>query len=240
MNRKTLLSIGSALVAIGVMSVAGYGCGDDDDAVTKTDSGTTTPETGTTETGTPDTGTTKPAPPTLGAQIDRLGRPAINTALNHTFDPDTAAAGAAKNAYNADSNQATWAATYRGQTSANLAVLDSLDRDCNNQFLASGDAGAQNSNLLKYGALGGVTADDRLWIDTAGTTCTTYLAVEGQATGLIPNTDCGGRGLGYDVIDVTYSAAAIGNVTGVSDGIAADTAKTSGTAFPFLANPVTQ
>ena len=48
MNRKTLLSIGSALVAMGVMSVAGYGCGDDDDAVTtKTDSGTT-PETGTT------------------------------------------------------------------------------------------------------------------------------------------------------------------------------------------------
>ncbi len=240
MNRKTLLSIGSALVAIGVMSVAGYGCGDDDDAVTKTDSGTTTPETSTPETGTPDTGTKNPAPPTLGAQIDRLGRPAVNTALNHTFDLNSAAKGAAKDAYNKDSTQATWGATYVAQTSANLAVLDGLDQDCNNQFLASKDAGAQNSNVAKYGTLGGVTADDRLWLDTAGATCTTYLAVEGQATGLIPNTDCGGRGLGYDVIDVTYSAAAIGNVTGVTDGITADTAKTGGVAFPFLAAPLTQ
>lgn len=241
MNRKTLLSIGSALVAIGVMSVAGYGCGDDDDAVTtKTDSGTITPDTGTPDTSTPDTGAKNPAPPTLGAQIDRLGRPAINTALNHTFDLDAGSKGAAKDSYNKDSNQATWGASYTAQTSANLAVLDGLDQNCNNQFLASGDAGAQNSNLLKYGTLGSVTADDRLWIDTAGATCTTYLAVEGQATGLIPNTDCGGRGLGYDVIDVTYSAVAIGNVTGVSDGIAADTAKTSGTTFPFLAAPLAQ
>ncbi len=240
MNRKTLLSIGSALVAIGVMSAAGYGCGDDDDAVTKTDSGTTTPETSTTDTGTPDTGMKNPAPPTLGAQIDRLGRPAINTALNHTFDPDTTAAGAAKDAYNKDTAQATWSATYTGQMAANLAVFDGLDRNCNNQFLASQDAGAQNSNVAKYGALASVTADDRLWIDTAGTTCTTYLAVEGQATGTIPNKDCGGRGLGYDVIDVTYSAAAIGNVTGVSDGISADPLKTGGTAFPFLAMPLTQ
>ena len=239
MNRKTLLSIGSALVAIGVMSVAGYGCGDDDDAVTKGDSGTTTPETSTPETGTPDTGTKNPAPPTLGAQIDRLGRPAINTALNHTFDPNSTTAGAAKNAYNADSNQATWSATYAAQGAGNLAVFDGLDRNCNNQFLASGDAGAQNSNIAKYGTLASVTADDRLWLDTAGATCTTYLAVEGQATGTIPNTDCGGRGLAYDVIDVTYSATAIGAVSGVTDGISADTAKTSGTAFPFLAAPLT-
>lgn len=240
MNRKKLLSIGSALVAIGVMSVAGYGCGDDDDAVTKTDSGTTTPETSTPDTGTPDTGTTKPTPPTLGAQIDRLGRPAINTALNHTFDPDAGSAGAAKNAYNQDTAQATWSATNTAQFAGNLAVFDGLDRDCNNQFLASKDAGAQNSNVAKYGTLAAVTADDRLWLDTAGVTCTTYLAVEGQATGTIPNTDCGGRGLGYDVIDVTYSATAIGAVSGVTDGISADTAKTSGVAFPFLATPLTQ
>src|SRR5262245_18783462 len=31
-----------------------------------------------------------PAPPALGAQIDRMGRPVINTALNAAFLPDTA------------------------------------------------------------------------------------------------------------------------------------------------------
>ena len=32
-----------------------------------------------------------PAVPTLGAQLDRMGRPAVNTALNHGFDPSAAA-----------------------------------------------------------------------------------------------------------------------------------------------------
>jgi hypothetical protein len=238
MNRKTLLSIGSALIAIGVMSVAGYGCGDDDSTATaKTDAGGGTETSIGTDTGTPDTGTKAPPPPALGAQIDRLGRPAINTALNHTFDPNAATRGAAKDAYNQDSNQATWGTSYTGQQAANLAVFDSLDRDCNNQFLASKDAGAQNSNLAKYGTLASVTADDRLWIDTAGTTCTTYLAVEGNATGLIPNTDCGGRGLGYDVIDVTYSVVSVGSPAGVTDGVTADATKTGGTTFPYLAPP---
>src|SRR5438045_6193332 len=42
-----------------------------------------------------------PAPPALGAQIDRMGRPAINTALNNTFNADAASKGKAKDAYNA-------------------------------------------------------------------------------------------------------------------------------------------
>jgi len=239
MNRKTLLSIGSALVAIGVMSVAGYGCGDDDDAVTtKTDSGTPTTETGTTETGTPDTGTKNPAPPTLGAQIDRMGRPAINTALNNVFNPDAGTAGAAKDNYNKDSNQATWSATYVAETSKNLAIFDSLDTVCGNQFLANPDGGSPNhGNTAVYGGFGGVTADDRLWLDANGATCNTYLAVEGQATGLIPNTDCGGRALKYDVIDITYSAVAVGGIMGVGDGIDADPVKTAATAFPYLSGP---
>src|SRR5512137_1017584 len=99
MNRKTLLSIGSALVAVGVMSVAGYGCGDDDDEVTtKKDASTPTAEAGTPETGT-DGGSKPPAPPMLGAQLARTGRPAINYALNHTFEAD---AGAAKDDYDKD------------------------------------------------------------------------------------------------------------------------------------------
>jgi hypothetical protein len=239
MNRKTLLSIGSAFIAMGVMSVAGYGCGDDDDAVTtKTDSGTTT-ETGTgTETGTPETSTPNPAPPALGAQIDRMGRPAINTALNNTFNADTAAQSAAKDAYNKDTDLANWSKTFGAETSKNLATLDGLDGVCGNQFLVNvTDAGPNYENARVYGGLGGVTADDRLWLDTNGATCNTYLAVEGQATGLIPNTDCGGRALKYDVIDITYSAAAKGTIIGVGDGIDADPVKTAATAFPFLSAP---
>src|SRR5258706_2519811 len=48
-----------------------------------------------------------PAAPSLGPQIDRLGRPAINTVLNHGFDP-TAAAGSAKDAYNLDGSKGGW------------------------------------------------------------------------------------------------------------------------------------
>jgi hypothetical protein len=239
MKRKTLLSLGSALVAIGVMSVAGYGCGDDDTATATKDSGpVVNPEGGPTpEAGKSETGPTNPAPPALGAQIDRMGRPAINTALNHTFDPIATTKGAAKDAYNQDNAQAGWSAKYTAEQSGNLAVFDGLDRNCGNQFLASQDAGS-TTNTEVYGVLASVTADDRLWLNTAGASCTTYLAVEANATKIIPNTDCGGRGLSYDVIDSTYSVVAIGAVAGVGDGIDADPAKTGGTTFPFLAAPV--
>ena len=98
MNRKALLSLGSALVALGVMSVAGYGCGDDDTASPNKDSGPIVqPEGGPRpEAGGNETGTTIPAPPSLGAQIDRMGRPAINTALNATFELDAGTKGAKK------------------------------------------------------------------------------------------------------------------------------------------------
>ena len=234
MNRKTLLSIGSALVAFGVMSVAGYGCGDDDDIISK-DSGTT-PETSAPETGT-DASNKPPGPPTLGAQINRMGRPAINTALNHVFDADAGGAGTAKDDYNKDTDQAGWRAKYIGETSKNLAIFDGVDQVCGNGLLVNNDAGPSFENTKVYGALGGVTADDRLWLDVNGATCDMYLAVEGQATGAIPNADCGGRALKYDVIDVTYSAASKGTTSGVSDGITADPIKTAATAFPFLADP---
>jgi hypothetical protein len=240
MNRKTLLSIGSALVAIGVMSVAGYGCGDDDDGVTtKPDSGT--PETSVPDTGVPDSSTAPPKPPTLGAQIDRMGRPAINTALNNVFNPDPATQGAAKDKYNQDSDQANWSKTYTAETSKNLAILDSLDGVCGNQLFADSDAGSAGPNFENtkvYGTLGTVTADDRLWLNAGGDSCNVYLAVEANATKFLANNDCGGRALKYDVIDVTYSAAAVGAVTGGTDGIDADPVKTAATAFPYLAPPV--
>src|SRR5450755_4510936 len=53
-----------------------------------------------------DGGNNFPAMPALKTtQVDRMGRPAINTALNHVFDPTTNADGGAgavaKDAYNA-------------------------------------------------------------------------------------------------------------------------------------------
>ena len=252
MNRKTILSIGSALVALSVMSVAGYGCGDDDTASPTKDSGTViTPEAGGNETGPgTDSGTKNPAPPTLGAQIDRMGRPAINTALNGTFDPNPTTKGAKKDAYNQDNAQAGWNPKYIPEQAGNLAVFDSLDTKCGNQFLAAKDAGDNAGNTKVYGTLASITADDRLWLNTAATSCTTYLAVEanfGATNGLLPaglaNNDCGGRSLQFDVIDTTYSIVATGT-TGlpgamgtVSDGVDADPVKTAATAFPYLAPP---
>ncbi|MDB5214605.1 MAG: hypothetical protein JWO86_2532 [Myxococcaceae bacterium] len=252
MNRKTILSLGSALVALGVMSVAGYGCGDDDTATPTKDSGTVvTPEGGTMETGTPETSTPIPPPPALGAQIDRLGRPAINTALTGTFDPNPTTKGAKKDAYNQDNAQAGWNPKYIPEQAANLAVFDGLDTKCGNQFLAQ-DAGVNGGpNTAVYGALAGITADDRIWLNTAATTCNTYLAVEanfaathGLISPLLANMDCGGRTLGYDVIDITYSIVATGGIgtpgaaTTVSDGVNADPVKTAATAFPYLAAPL--
>ncbi len=252
MNRKTILSVGSALVALGVMSVAGYGCGDDDTASPTKDSGTViTPEGGGSEGGPgTDSGPNNPAPPALGAQIDRLGRPAINTALTGTFDPNPTTRGAKKDAYNQDNAQAGWNPKYIPEQAANLAVFDSLDTKCGNQFLAQDAGAAGGPNTKVYGALAGITADDRLWLNTAATSCATYLAVEANfaAThGLIPpslaNNDCGGRSLGFDVIDITYSIVATGGIgtpgaaTTVTDGVSADPVKTAATAFPYLAPP---
>ncbi len=258
MNRKTIVSLGSALVALGVMSVAGYGCGDDDTASPTKDSGTVImPEGGPgAETGPgTDTGTKNPAPPTLGAQIDRLGRPAINTALTGTFDPNPTTKGAKKDAYNQDNAQSGWNPKYIPEQAGNLAIFDSLDSidaktGCGNQFLAQ-DAGAKGGpNTAVYGALAGITADDRLWLNTAGTSCATYLAVEanfaathGLVSPTLANTDCGGRSLAFDVIDITYSIVATGGIgtkgapSTISDGVDADPVKTAATTFPYLAPP---
>jgi hypothetical protein len=188
-----------------------------------------------------------PPPPVLGAQIDRFGRPAINTALNHSFDPDASSAGAAKDKYNADTDGGAWVAEYSPEFQKNLAILDSLDTTadggpgCGNQPFAQDDAGA-----LRYATLAGVLANDKLWINTAATTCSQYLGVELIATGVLPNdggvdggptNECGGRMLSYDVIQTTYSIVAGVGLSGFGSGVSAVATKTSGTTFPYLAPP---
>jgi hypothetical protein len=187
-----------------------------------------------------------PPPPTLGVQIDRFGRPAINTALNHSFDP-TAAAGTAKDNYNADTMESTWVASYKAEFAKNLAILDSLDttddagNGCGNQLFAGPTADAG-----RYDFFASVLANDRMWVNTAATSCSQYFGVELIATGVLapdagpdggPTNECGGRKLTYDVIQTTYSAAALGAVSGFGSGVNAVASKTNGTTFPFLAPP---
>ena len=214
-----------------------------------------------------------PAAPTLGAQIDRLGRPAINTALNHAFDPTAASKGAAKDAYNQDTAIASWPTTYVAGTNNfafNLALIDAVDYGlsctngtcgagtggCGNQALYNGNlSGGGTAAATSYDTLATVLADDELYVDTRNGTCSLpsnggYLAVEftfAQNPGTAALT-CGGRAPSYDVMAVTYTAAAIG-IGGfkVSDGSfaavvggltnVAPHGDTSDTTFPFLGPP---
>lgn len=228
-----------ALLAAG--SAFAYACNGDN---TQNDGGT---DSGPADTGNPDVnktdggdGSTLPPPPTLKTQIDRMGRPAINTALNHVFDTDAGTQGAAKDSYNADKAVAGWKGAYSGEFIKNLPVFDALD-----SFIDGGGCGNQAAYGLvttpsPYAALAGLAADDQLYMDSSKSTCAVYLGVELNATNIVPNTDCGGRTLKEDVMDTTYGAVS-GVLTGVSDGIGADAgevvAKTSGTTFPYLAAP---
>jgi hypothetical protein len=91
----------------------------------------------------PDTGSGSggfPAAPTIGTQVDRIGRPAVNTLLNNGFNPNTGSAAAAKETYNKDATPATWVATWRGVFAPNLAVIDALDSGiCKNGICESGE-----------------------------------------------------------------------------------------------------
>jgi hypothetical protein len=188
-----------------------------------------------------------------------MGRPGINTALNHEFDePDAGTSGPAKDSYNADPNIANWKTTYGAAFAHSLAILDALDTKtvagdgCGNQF---------GYNLAGqgtfYAAVAGLMGDDQLYVDTSKTTCTQYLAVELNALQAFPNTDCGGRKItgsagtgpifGYDVMNITLQVVAglaitdagLGVQEQVTDGpTTAVAAKTTGTTFPYLAAPM--
>ncbi|MGH7282768.1 MAG: DUF4331 family protein [Polyangiaceae bacterium] len=240
-NTHLLFTALAAIAAAGVFSLAG--CSGDDTSGTGpgTDSGTVGDTGPGTDSGKVDAG--PPAPPTLGTQIDRMGRPAINTALNHAFDIDATAKGNAKDAYNQDTGESGWQLAYTPQFAVNLGILDSLDTLAN----ASGGPtscivptnGCGCGNQLGFSAsqgyvpLAGLLADDRLYVNTAPTTCLAYLAVEANALNIQPNADCGGRRLGDDIIDTTYSAA-----TGIAfgDGVSAPGSAPL-TTFPYLADP---
>lgn len=223
-------------VSLAVTVAAVQGCGDDTDPPPNTTTTTTgTGGAGGSGGGAGGTGGNNVVPPpAIGAQIDRFGRPAINTALNKTFSTDMAMKDAAKDTWNKDANAATWGATFGPEVAVNLAILDSLDTVCGNQPLAA----PEPITPTRYAGLAGALADDRLWVNTAGTACGQYLAVEADAALGVENADCGGRTLAYDVIDVSYSVLAAGDLTeAVTDGVEAIPDEVNGEIFPYLAAP---
>lgn len=171
-----------------------------------------------------------PPVPSLGRQIDRMGRAGVNTALTDPFNLNKAASDAVKDAYNA-APQSQWS-SYVPRIATHLAILDGLDTVCGNQLLAGASAAAG-----RYNTLATVLADDQIYVNTGSGTCTQYLAVEANAVG-IANNDCGGRTPLYNTIDVTYSVLAAGALSGVTNGITSDAdARASTTDFPFLTAP---
>ncbi len=177
---------------------------------------------------------TPPPKPALGAtQIDRMGRAGVNTALTDPFDIVAGMTpNQVKDSYNLLSDPSTWSGHFKGNIATNLAILDSLDTVCGNQLLAGASAVAG-----RYDTLASVLVDDRLYVRTDKTTCMTYLGVEANAVG-VTNDDCGGRTPLYNTIDVTYSALAIGQFSGVTNGFTSDSeGNPNATTFPFLGTP---
>jgi hypothetical protein len=144
----------------------------------------------------------------VSGQVDRMGRPGINTALI-----DLLRDSGKKDQYNKAEDPQTWPPLFQSEMQTNLAALDTLD-------------GHTGNTLLPPATAASVLVDDRLVIDVSKTTCDAYLAVEVGAN------QCGGRTLRRDVIDDTLGAI-VG--PGVSDNVGFDSTLLSD--FPFLGDP---
>ncbi|HZS41227.1 MAG TPA: DUF4331 family protein [Polyangia bacterium] len=192
-----------------------------------------------------------PAAPTLGAQIDRMGRPGINTAIVDPFWDDGVQTidqhHAKQDAYNAASNPQSWSTTAIGATTvlplfkAIIAAYDGLDTGLATAPNTCGNQLGYTSPISStpYVTLATVLADDELYLDTTHTACTAYLGAEANALGLT-NTDCGGRALSYNTIDITYNVLVIGTATTtpITSGVGSDgDGSPSDTAFPYLGAP---
>jgi hypothetical protein len=143
-------------------------------------------------------------------QIDRNGRPGINTVTINSVTPDTGL----KDAYNRAANPAEWAGLFQQEMTTSLTILDGVD-------------GITGNGLLPPATLASVLVDDRLVVNTSIPTCDQYLAVELGVAG-----QCGGRTMQRDVIDDSLGAV-VG--PGVKDNVADDS--TYRDDFPFIGAP---
>lgn len=140
-------------------------------------------------------------------QFDRMGRPAITTALINLLGTSPGL----KDDYNLNADRSSWADAYADEIAFNAGALDTLD-------------GVVGNVPFPPVALGSVLSDDRLIIDTRVPDCGAYLALEAGVPG-----QCGGRTLQADVIDVSF-AVLVG--PGVSDFV--DDTNRYLADFPFL------
>lgn len=177
-----------------------------------------------------------PPPPTLGAQIERVGRPLIANALLGPLATEDDA-NRAKERYNRA--RPDEAAPFLDAFEASLALYDGYDGACGKQWLAGRNADPKR----RYHTLAQLFADDRLWIDSRVARCDAFLAVERAwldardepRDGDLP-ADCGGRSLTVDSNNAFRSLVVLGAPTGAGDGVHADDRAPS-TAFPFLVAP---
>lgn len=237
-TNKTMCAVIGAVMAMGLAACGGGGDDDADaaiDAVSVDSSG----------------GTDAPAgqamPALFTTQVDRFGRPAVNTALNAPFNGDSTAKDAAKGAYNSAQSATAWQG-FIAEFAANLAIIDALDTNskvdgCGNQPLFNPAEGTPTSG---YVGLAGALADDRMYLDTTQSQCGIYLGVEAFTLGLTETRSCGGRvpavlAVTQDPIDMSYAvlAGGLGLIGVVTDGIGVDDqqANVSNDTFPFLADP---
>jgi hypothetical protein len=208
---------------------------------------------------------TNPSVPTLGQQIDRMGRAGVNTALVDPFGlvagdaASTCMVGASqtcgdktKNAYNAEGNPANWASSFAGDIAIHLAALDGAGDACGNSFAALA-GGAEPEAGTAYNTAAGALANDVLVVDTTkalgtdGKGCDTYLAVEANLFLNAGIMSCGGRTPLVDTIDMTYTLLTVGPGTAlanlspkpiITDGIDAAAKAPNNLTFPFLADPM--
>jgi hypothetical protein len=163
-----------------------------------------------------------------GAPIDRMGRALTGNALLGTFATEEES-NSLKERYNRAPRH-HWQ-EFATELARNLSIYDGFDGICGNQWLAVRNSPA----AMRYTDLSRLLADDRLWVDSRSGRCTQYLAAEFDLVGAT-NDDCGGRRPDYDAVDVFRSLLMRGEITGLSDGVDRDDARTT-TDFPFLAPP---
>jgi len=173
-----------------------------------------------------------PAPPRLGAAIERAGRPLTGNALVGLFAAEDVS-NRRKEQYNRAA-PADWS-QFVPDIERGLGFYDGFDGRCGNQWLVDRDA----APAARYRALASLLADDRLWIDSRSTVCTQLFGVELAALGGpgSPSGDCGGRTPNVDAVDVFRSLLALGRTGGLEDGVDRDDRVHSTTEFPFLATP---
>jgi hypothetical protein len=242
----TLKSFAYATIAATLVLV---GCGDDTDTADGTtgvgNSGNVGNTGGTGATGgdggTGGVGGQDDGPPALGDQVDRMGRPAINTALNKTFAEDAERA-EAEDAWNQNDNPAQWVEAFSADVAAATAIYDGANTFCDDNAITScQDPAVPNAQC--YGTISQVLADDRLWVNTTFNGNSLYLGVEAEALGLLPagTADVGGRRPVDDVIERSYSVLALGAVAGLDDNIPVKAATQAAyeAGFPYLAEPNT-